>query len=150
MSDPLFLLRRTGDTPTKWKKSLHTSTKREADIEARKLAAEHDALISSARKPDAITTLSAEAKAAITLAGGVDGYLQWLDQRAADAAALLDGGRIVADELAAFPIVHRMKSRILTGQLRRQRRWDAERAVPINRQIARDVSVLRHLGNRCA
>ncbi|RWN95782.1 MAG: site-specific integrase [Mesorhizobium sp.] len=86
------LLRPTknGKQPTKWKISLRTAVRREAAIEARKLAAEHDTFIATGRVPDPSSNLSEAMRSAIDGAGGERALLEWLNQRASSAVQLAD------------------------------------------------------------
>jgi len=86
----LLPLTKRGNPPAKWKISLGTAVRREAALRARKLASDHDAIIAAARAPDPLISLTDAERAAIDDAGGVEGYLDWLAERASRAAKLAD------------------------------------------------------------
>ena len=138
----LLPLTKNGKQPTKWKISLGTAIRRDAAPKARALAMQHDALIAAGRAPDPLSSLTDAERVAITLAGGVQGYLAWLNQRSADAARLADEAEswrdFAADEQAP---AEAPDSDWLAGKTAA---LDAER-LQIERQIARDVPIVKAL-----
>ena len=74
---------------TRWSESLRTAIPKEAARRARELAAEHDRTIAAARRPDPMTLLDPTEREKLDDAGGVDGYLRYLDDRAFEAGKLL-------------------------------------------------------------
>ncbi len=86
---------------TRWSESLRTAIPKEAARRARELAAEHDRIIAAARQPDPMTLLSPDERETINDAGGLAGYLAWLDERSRDAAKLLDDAESMREWAAA-------------------------------------------------
>lgn len=134
---------RNGKLRTKWKISLKSAVRREARIAASKLAAEHDAFIETGRAPDPLSTLTDQERAAIDSAGGIKGYLDWLNQRGSEAARLADEAEswrdFAAEEKspAEAPDPDWIASK--TAALDSERRQ-------IERQLARDVPVAKAIG----
>lgn len=139
----LVPLTKRGTVPTKWKISLRTAVRREAAPIARRIAAEHDALITSGRAPDPKSSLPEAIRTAIDAAGGERALLEWLNVRAHDAVRLADEADswrdFAAEEVspAEAPDPDWLSSK--TAAL------DAERR-QIERQIARDVPVAIAIG----
>jgi hypothetical protein len=75
----------TGSASRSGKVSLGTANRALAIKKARALAFDHDQIIADARKPDPILSLSKDQRKLINEAGGMDGYLAWLERRARDA-----------------------------------------------------------------
>lgn len=82
---------------TRWKISLGTASRNDALKQVRRLADEHDAIIAEARAPkiDPLETLSPQQRQVIDDAGGVSGYLAWLNARALESGQM----QIEADQL---------------------------------------------------
>ncbi|RWA97586.1 hypothetical protein [Mesorhizobium sp.] len=133
---------KNGNQPTKWKISLRTAIRRDAPM-ARKLAAEHDAFIAGARAPDHMSNLTEAEREAIDSAGGVQKYLDWINRQASRAVQLADEAdswRDFADETSPSEAPDPDLLAINTAVM------DAER-LQIDRQLARDVSLVKALGN---
>jgi len=168
----LVPLTKRGTVPTKWKISLGTAVRRDASVKARALAIQHDAIIASGRAPDPKSNLSEEMRAAIDAAGGERALLEWLNERAHEAVRLADEADSWRDQStqAASPAAVAPDStdggnpfQIAAAELvaisatahdlphpdwiaGKAAALDAERR-QIERQIARDVPVVRALGN---
>ncbi|MFK0691587.1 tyrosine-type recombinase/integrase [Mesorhizobium sp. IMUNJ 23033] len=135
---------KNGKQPTKWKVSLKTAIRREAAIEARKLASEHDAFIESGRAPDPRSNLSEAVRSAIDAAGGEQAFLELLDKRAIRATKLADEAEswrdFAAEETSPSEAPDPDWISVTTAVM------DAER-LQIERQLARDVPVIKALGS---
>ena len=82
---------------TRWSESLRTAVPKEAARRARELAVEHDRIIAAARRPDPLTVLSTAEREKLDDAGGVDGYLRDLDERARDVKRLISDADYLRD-----------------------------------------------------
>lgn len=127
----------------KWKKSLRGFSLDDANAKARALAVEHDAIITAARQGTPVARSHPLGGAAIDLAGGINGLLKWVDERARESTRL-------GDEAASW---RDFATQDGPGDQMPDPDWTASetaaldaRRLQINRQIARDAPHLHAIG----
>lgn len=127
----------------KWKKSLRGLSLDDANAEARRLASEHDAIIAAARGGDPIDRSHPLGTTALDLAGDVDGYLEWINERARDAMRLADEAASWREHASENGPAHDIADPDWAAG--KAVSLDAER-FEIRRQIARDLPHFRAIG----
>jgi integrase len=128
---------------SKWKVSLGTAIRAEAVRKALPLAAEHDRQIRAARAPDLVSTLQHADQERLTQSGGVNGHLNWLDERACEASHLAHAAEELREWAAEDGPPAEIPDRDWTQA--KLASLDAERA-SIERHLAREGKLLNGLG----
>lgn len=95
---------RLGIGKSRWKRSLGTSIRAEALRKARRLALDDDAAIEAARRANGtadLSSLTPDERTALEAAGGVAGFLDWLEARAKVADAAKREAALIREGVAA-------------------------------------------------
>jgi integrase len=127
----------------KWKASLRGLSHNDAVAKACQLRVEHDQIVAAARQGAPLGRSHPLGTAALALAGGIDGLLKWIDERAREAVRLGDEAASWREHAAENGPDHDIPDPDWAAS--KAAALDAER-LQINRQIARDAPHLRALG----
>jgi site-specific recombinase XerD len=135
----------------RWKLSLRTADKLTALREARRVAAAHDILIETARRDlgrEDVSRLTDQERQRVADAGGIPGYVAWLEQRSRDAERAQTEATLLREAIAdnlKEPLPADRDDVDPDWAMARTAGLEAEREV-IDRQIADNAPMLQRLG----